>query len=943
MNSNSLKRALSPVTFVRLMALFLAGPSEVGGQQCRVHALPIDERQVYRDDAASVTLIFPAGMGIDQNVSSAAVGWNGACHSLLTTVPALSALAVPGRPGFPGEPTRPALNGMDDSILITWLQNTTARYRDPQNPTTGGLILAEWIRPQPGVPGYMNQILLYGKTPNGNPIGWGDPALFDTIMHEVAHALGLAHDAGCPATNLMTPDYPFGATIMPAHCATVNNIQKPICAGSSSPIWEPGAVVDTSCPAGCDCSVDPISPIENLYNRCQVNPYLCEEPGQKVWWNSPLGRPTQVCTEEMTCTDDVSRCPQDPAFPTNECCIVKHVCRWVWEPDFEPLLSSQRDLAIALSQPVSGATVKGFLVVRGVALQASPGVRAVTFWVDNQRVAVTNYVYGLPAGTACNGWTDPSCPNVGFSATLDTQLLSNGSHLLQVVADDRATITPEVALLSVPIVVSNCVSTRSPTAVLTAPTAGSTLQGTVTLTATASDDGRIDRVEFFVNETGLATDQTSPYSKTWNTVGFPNGSVALTAKAYDMCGNVGVSASVTATVSNPVPNNPPQVWIDAPAQNANVTTRNLAVYGWATDSGGVPSFTFTVDGQPRVLIVSRGPRTDVCNAVPVGDPNCPNVGWGVTLDTYGLAAGAHTIAATAIDNLGATATVSRTFQIVNAAPSAWVGYPTLGRTVSGAALSVVGHATDTDGVESVRLEIDNQPVTLLAPWSRLPASNVCAAGSPLDPNCPNVGYKLRFNSTAYQDGVHSLRIVVRDTRGLEVALPHSLVFRNNPVGTRVTRPAAADTFIRSALPTSTAGGTTTLLYANGTSTDLKYTFLRFDLSGISGQLVAARLNLTPKSSSVSKANVWNITAGAWAENTFNWNGLGGLTFSLFDVFFDLPTVPAGSVASLDVTDMVTLGGLVTIGISTDSLSDISFASREFATTSQRPVLEVWTH
>ena len=462
------------------------------------------------------------------------------------------------------------------------------------------------------------------------------------------------------------------------------------------------------------------------------------------------------------------------------------------------------------------------------------------------------------------------------------------------------------------------------------------------MSTSAQDNRNLDRVELLVDGTFVSSDSTAPYTVYWNSTSVANGSHRIRSRAVDACGNATLSNERTVAVANTPPNAPPQVWIDAPAQNANVSSRYLAVYGWATDSGGVPSFTFTVDGLPRALTVTRGPRADVCNAVPVGDPNCPNVGWGVTLDTYGLAAGSHTLAVTAIDNLGATASISRTFQIVNSTPNAWVGYPSLGRTVSGAAVAVVGWATDTDGVESVRLEVDNQPVTLLAPWSRLVMSNVCAAGSPLDPSCPNVGYKLRFSSTSFSDGAHSLRVIVRDTRGVEAAFSHSLVFRNNPVGTRVTRSAIADTFIQQALPSSTAGGTSNLLLIKGASGDIKYTFLKFDLSGISGQLKSARLSLVPKSSTASRANLWRITAGSWSESTLNWNGMGGLTFSLFDPFFDLPTVPAGSVAKLDVTDMVSLGGTVTIGISTDALSDISFASREHGTSSHRPVLEIWS-
>jgi len=75
------------------------------------------------------------------------------------------------------------------------------------------------------------------------------------------------------------------------------------------------------------------------------------------------------------------------------------------------------------------------------------------------------------------------------------------------------------------------------------------VHGVVTVTATATASVGIARVEFFANGTSIGVATTSPYSVQWDTTALANGtSVALTAKATDVDGNVGSSpaASVTA-------------------------------------------------------------------------------------------------------------------------------------------------------------------------------------------------------------------------------------------------------------------------------------------------------------------------------------------------------------------------------------------------------------
>lgn len=92
--------------------------------------------------------------------------------------------------------------------------------------------------------------------------------------------------------------------------------------------------------------------------------------------------------------------------------------------------------------------------------------------------------------------------------------------------------------------------TTPPTVSLTAPTAGSTLTGTVTVSANATDNVGVASVDFYAGTTLIGTDTTSPYSIGFNTTTVSNGSYSLTAKAKDGAGNVGTSAGVSVTVSN---------------------------------------------------------------------------------------------------------------------------------------------------------------------------------------------------------------------------------------------------------------------------------------------------------------------------------------------------------------------------------------------------------
>jgi poly(hydroxyalkanoate) depolymerase family esterase len=88
-----------------------------------------------------------------------------------------------------------------------------------------------------------------------------------------------------------------------------------------------------------------------------------------------------------------------------------------------------------------------------------------------------------------------------------------------------------------------------PTATITSPANGANVSGNVTVSANASDNIGIERVEFLLDGALLGTDTSAPYSLIWNSATATNGAHALAARAVDLAGNTGTSAAVNVTVS----------------------------------------------------------------------------------------------------------------------------------------------------------------------------------------------------------------------------------------------------------------------------------------------------------------------------------------------------------------------------------------------------------
>ena len=209
-----------------------------------------------------------------------------------------------------------------------------------------------------------------------------------------------------------------------------------------------------------------------------------------------------------------------------------------------PLPLPGGSLIVTITSPTSGSTVSDTTTVRAsVSIVGALTVSSVQFKLDGA---------GL-------GARDTSAP---YSVSWDTTTAGNGSHTLTAVARDLLGV--EFTSAPVTVTVANApppppADTTPQTVSITSPRDGETLHGTVTVTASASDNVGVAGVQFFGDGRPLAAEVTAPpYSISVDTTASTNGSHTLTAVARDAAGNFSPpSASVTVTVANNAPPPPP--------------------------------------------------------------------------------------------------------------------------------------------------------------------------------------------------------------------------------------------------------------------------------------------------------------------------------------------------------------------------------------------------
>lgn len=202
---------------------------------------------------------------------------------------------------------------------------------------------------------------------------------------------------------------------------------------------------------------------------------------------------------------------------------------WAWISPLQALAQLPGSLIVTMTSPTSGSTVSGTVTVgASVSIVGSLTVAGVQFKLDGANL----------------GAEDTTSP---YSVSWNTTTASNGSHTLTAVARDLLGLR----FTSNPVTVTVFNDKTPPTVSITSPAAGSTVSGTITVSATASDNIGVAGVQFFVDGAPMGVeDATAPYAAAWDTTTVEDGPYTLTARARDTAGNTATSAGVMVTVSS---------------------------------------------------------------------------------------------------------------------------------------------------------------------------------------------------------------------------------------------------------------------------------------------------------------------------------------------------------------------------------------------------------
>ena len=118
------------------------------------------------------------------------------------------------------------------------------------------------------------------------------------------------------------------------------------------------------------------------------------------------------------------------------------------------------------------------------------------------------------------------------------------------------------------------------------------ITGTVAITATASDNAGVDRVQFFINDALIFTDYSPPYVLVMDSLAYPNGNYDLVARAFDRSGNT-QDAGRQIDIGNVDDKSAPTVNLTSPANNA-VLAGKVNVTAALNDDVGLAQVFFKV-------------------------------------------------------------------------------------------------------------------------------------------------------------------------------------------------------------------------------------------------------------------------------------------------------------------------------------------------------------
>jgi len=247
---------------------------------------------------------------------------------------------------------------------------------------------------------------------------------------------------------------------------------------------------------------------------------------------------------------------------------------------------------VTWTSPLDGSQVSGTVTLNAGASDQS-GIEKVEFF---------RWKSGIPVKPLGSDTTAP------YTALWNTTEDEDGTYNVYAVAYDNSgtpfgvpnntakTNVPHLPLLTVN---NGGLDILPPTVSIISPNNRATVSGTIDVSASASDNVGVTRVDFYLDGslTPVATDTSSPYSWSWDTTTVSNGDHSLLVKAYDAAGNTGTSSPITVTVNNPT-TKPGDINSDG---KVNIFDLSILLSNWGA-TGGVADIN--KDGRVDIFDLS---------------------------------------------------------------------------------------------------------------------------------------------------------------------------------------------------------------------------------------------------------------------------------------------------------------------------------------------------
>jgi hypothetical protein len=184
------------------------------------------------------------------------------------------------------------------------------------------------------------------------------------------------------------------------------------------------------------------------------------------------------------------------------------------------------------------------------------------------------------------------------------------------------------------------------------------------------------------------------------------------------------------------------------------------------------------------------------------------------------------------------------------------------------------------------------------------------------------------------DGNHNFRVRAVDVDGNVDQSPASWDWLVDSSAVEFRFAAEADASVSSLAPDSNFGTAPTL---SADLSPVERSYLRFDVTGLTGQVVGARLRTFAFSGTANGPDVFAVD-NAWDELQITFNNVSSRTSSVLD---SAGPIQSGAWVAYDVAAATAGNGLVSFEMEADSTDGVEFYSRD-ATDLRRPELVIFT-